>query len=515
MQKDLNVFGLMWIALTSMIGSGWLFGSLYSAHFAGPAAILAWPIAGILLLFVALSYAEVGTMLKGANNLTRLPLYTHGRLASVIISGLIWVSLVTIPVIETQGLMQYSSNYIIGIMRQDGIHYSCTPLGYIIAAILLFSFILLNLFGIRLFAKINAAFTIWKLLIPTITIVALLTFSFHSENFSQYNGFMPHGWQGVMAAMSSGGVLFSLLGFTQVIIMMNNVKNPGKYVPLVLITSLIFTSILYTALQFAFIGSLRQPDLMHGWMNISFNGDAGPFAALAVLAGLLWLSTLLYTDAFISPYSTGLVYTSTAGKILADMGTTNDAPKFFSKKNQYLAPWVSLKINFLLATLMFVLLKNWQTMASFIVAAMMASYAIGPICLICLRKLAPDYHRPFRLRYAGIIAFIGFYVCTAGVYWADYASVVKLLIISIIILVLYAIYCFKSKRASHPIDIKNAIWIILYLVGLTIFSYFGNYGGKQVIPLYWDLFYLMLFSLGIFLLAIISTKENMAHKIPN
>ena len=91
MKKNLTAFGLLWISLTSMIGSGWLFGSLYSAHFAGPAAIIAWPLAGFLLLFVALSYAEIGTMFPQADNLAHLPFYTHGHLTSLILSGLTWL----------------------------------------------------------------------------------------------------------------------------------------------------------------------------------------------------------------------------------------------------------------------------------------------------------------------------------------------------------------------------------------------------------------------------------------
>jgi amino acid transporter len=496
MKKNLSVLGLMWISLTSMIGSGWLFGSLYSAHYAGPAAVIAWPLAGILLLFVALSYAEVGTMFPQTNSLVRLPLLTHGRLASVIISGLVWISLVTIPVIETQGLLQYASNYLPNLMIQNGVRYSCTIQGHLLALVLLSSFVLLNIFGIRLFARINAAFTIWKLLIPSITIICLLTFSYHPQNFSEYGGFMPYGWQGIMAAMSSGGVLFSLLGFTQVIIMMNQIEDPGKYVPVVLITSLAFTALLYTGLQWAFIGSLQQVDLTHGWMNLNFVGDAGPFAALAAIAGLIWLSTLLYSDAFISPYSTALVYSTTAAKILADMGTTHDAPQSLAKENKYQAPWFSLIVNFLLAAMMLYLLENWQAMAAFLVATMMASYAIGPICLICLRKLLPNYNRPFRLRSAGIIAFIGFYVCTAGVYWAGYKSVLKLFIITLIGLCAYIIYFIKQKKLIAALNIKNSVWIILHLSGITIFSYYGNYEGKKIIPLYWDLAYLMLFSLA-------------------
>lgn len=510
MKKNLKPSGLLWISLTSMIGSGWLFGSLYSAHFAGPAAVIAWPIAGVLLLFVALSYAEVATMFPQPDSLARLPLYTHGRLTSIILSGLVWISLATIPVIETQGLIQYASNYFPHWVSHHGIHYVMTPRGYSVALIILMSFVLLNYFGIRLFSRINTGFTVWKLVIPVITIILLLSLDYHGKNFSAYGGFMPYGVTGVMAAMSSGGVLFSLLGFRQVVIMMSQIDNPGKYVPIVLISSITITTLLYTGLQWAFIGAMREQDLINGWRHLFFPGDAGPFAALASLAGLIWLSSLLYVDAFISPYSTGLVYSTTAAYMLASMSTMGNMPKKFSALNQYQVPWKSLVMNFLLAAIMFFVLRGWQAMASFLVALMMVGYAVGPICVICLREQIPNYIRPFRLRYCRVVAFIGFYVCTAGIYWAGLSSVVKLLIFVLSGLACYLIYFSMLKKPRETLDVKHSLWLVCYLACLGIFSYFGNYGGIHIIPNYWDLLYLFVLSFFIFWLAYFSKKPG-AH----
>src|SRR5690606_29081946 len=119
--------------------------------------------AGFLLLFVAMSYAEVAAMFPQPNTLAKLPLYTHGRLTSLILSGLAWISLATIPAIETQGIMQYASNYWPALIAKNGIHHEVSALGYFMSALLLFSFVILNYFGIRLFAHINSVFTIWKL----------------------------------------------------------------------------------------------------------------------------------------------------------------------------------------------------------------------------------------------------------------------------------------------------------------------------------------------------------------
>ncbi|GGI93162.1 APC family permease [Legionella impletisoli] len=507
MKKNLSALGLLWISITSMVGSGWLFGSLYSAHFAGPAAIIAWPIAGFLLLFIALSYAEIGAMFPHSGTLASLPLYTHGRLTSLIISSLTWFSLAILPVIETQGVIQYAGNYIPGLITDFGVYYKTTPLGYAMALAILLSFVLLNYFGIGFFARINAAFTIWKIIIPLLTIISLITVSYHPHNFTQYGGFMPYGWRGVMAAMSSGGVLFSLLGFRQVVVMMGEIEKPGQYIPLILGGSLFFTSLLYTGLQWSFIGSVSAEALANGWAQLSFTGDAGPFAALAALAGLFWLSVLLYSDAFVSPYSTGLVYSTTAAHMLSSMSSSVRAPKVLAKLNKHEVPWVSLSINFLLAAIMSIVLKSWQEMSSFLVVLLMVSYSIGPIGMVCLRKQLPNHKRPFCLRGSTLIAFIGFYVCTVGVYWAGFHSVRKLLVITVLGVLCLGAYGF-IKNTKDALDGKEALWFLCYLLGLGIFSYLGNYGGKHVLPQYWDLFYLLLFSLLIFGLAILSRKPS-------
>ncbi|KTC78101.1 APC family permease [Legionella brunensis] len=506
MNKNLSAWSLFWISITSMVGSGWLFGSLYSAHFAGPAAIFAWPLAGFLLLFVALSYAELSTMFPQADSLACLPLYTHGRLTCVIMNSLTWFALAILPVIETQGVIQYASNYIPGLVNHYGAYYRNTSLGYGLSLVVLMSFVLFNYFGIGLFARINAIFTVWKIIIPIITIVTLIIVAYNSDNFYQY-GFIPYGWEGVMAAMSSGGVLFSLLGFRQVIIMMGELEKPGQYIPLILGGSLLLTSLLYTGLQWSFIGSVSEQSLAKGWMNLSFTGDAGPFAALAALAGLFWLSILLYVDAFISPYSTGLVYSTTAAHMLSSMGSVVHISKILTQRNRYQVPWVSLGVNFALAAIMSLVLHGWQEMSAFLVAILMVSYTIGPICLVCLRRQLPKYKRPFWLRAGNFVAFIGFYICTVGVYWSGYHSVRKLLVIIILGLLGSFLYCLM-KKTYRELDGKQSFWFIFYLFGLGVFSYLGNYGGKRLLPQYWDLVYLLFFSLLIFCLAILSRKPS-------
>ena len=49
--------------LLGMVGSAWLFAPLYAAKIAGPYAVYAWIIGGIITVLIALTFAELSTFL--------------------------------------------------------------------------------------------------------------------------------------------------------------------------------------------------------------------------------------------------------------------------------------------------------------------------------------------------------------------------------------------------------------------------------------------------------------------
>lgn len=60
LQRSVGFYGLMFVSLGSIIGSGWLLGALNAAEKAGPASILSWILAACMLALLALAYAELG-----------------------------------------------------------------------------------------------------------------------------------------------------------------------------------------------------------------------------------------------------------------------------------------------------------------------------------------------------------------------------------------------------------------------------------------------------------------------
>ena len=104
MQRSIGLIGLTFVAISGMIGSGWLFGPLFAAQLAGPAAIVSWVLAGFGMLLIALTYAEISAMFPIAGGLARLPHFSHGNVVSMFIGWAAWVGYVSAAPLEVQGL---------------------------------------------------------------------------------------------------------------------------------------------------------------------------------------------------------------------------------------------------------------------------------------------------------------------------------------------------------------------------------------------------------------------------
>src|SRR5205823_12597393 len=139
-----------------------------------------------------------------------------------------------------------------------------TAQGYVVAGTLLLLFCTINVMGVRWLAETNKLAVWWKLLIPAVTVVALVATSAHGENFSAGGGFMPFGWKGVFVALSSGGVIFACLGFEQAVQLGGETRNPRRNIPLAIIGAMVVAVGLYVALQVAYIAALDPSSLSKG-----------------------------------------------------------------------------------------------------------------------------------------------------------------------------------------------------------------------------------------------------------
>ena len=243
LKRHVGVIGLLFASVGSIIGSGWLFGALNAAVAAGPAAIISWGLGGVMILMIALVYAELGTMFPLSGGVVRFPHLAFGSFASYSAGWITWVAVSTTAPIEVEAALQYATKYApftaAHTVAGETV-YTLTGLGYVTAVILMALFVVVNFYGVRWFARINNALVGWKIFIILLVVAAFLLTAVHGENFTSH-GFMPQGWHGVFTAIATSGVVFSYLGFRQGIEFAGETDNPRRNVPIAVVGSVLIT----------------------------------------------------------------------------------------------------------------------------------------------------------------------------------------------------------------------------------------------------------------------------------
>src|SRR5215470_6982713 len=100
LRRSVGFYGLMFVSLGSIIGSGWLLGALNAAKVAGPASVLSWVLAAGMLALLALTYAELGAAYPVAGGAARFPYYSHGPIAGFTAGWASWLQAVFVAPIE-------------------------------------------------------------------------------------------------------------------------------------------------------------------------------------------------------------------------------------------------------------------------------------------------------------------------------------------------------------------------------------------------------------------------------
>ena len=228
LKRTVGFYGLMFVSLGSIIGSGWLLGALNAAEVAGPASVISWVLAAAMLTVLALTYAELGGAYPVAGGTGRFPYFSHGPLAGFTAGWTSWLQAVAIAPIEILAAITYVNS--IKKVHENFAMLHATGAkagllngrGLIVATILMVVFTAMNLAGAKFMSESNSLVVIWKTAVPVLAIVVVASLSFHVGNFSPKGGphggggFLPFGVHGIFAALPAG-VVFALQGFEQAV----------------------------------------------------------------------------------------------------------------------------------------------------------------------------------------------------------------------------------------------------------------------------------------------------------
>jgi amino acid transporter len=518
LKRDVGLVGLLFASVGSIIGSGWLFGALNASLIAGPAALVSWVVGGAAVILLALIHAELGGMYPVAGGSARFPHYAFGSLIGFASGWFAFLGAVTTAPIEVEAALQYAHKYIPNLtMTTAAGSIIVTPIGYVVAGLLMLLFSFINVMGVKWLSETNKVAVWWKIAIPVLTIIVLLVASFHPGNFTAGGGFNPFGWKGIFTAIPIGGVIFAYLGFEQAIQLGAESQNPRRNIPLAVIGSMILGVILYIALQVAFTAALDPNLLAKGWGAVKFSGDAvayGPFAGLFSGLGLGFFAVLIYIDAVISPGGTGLLYVGTSSRLTFALARNRYIPELFAYLSSRSVPVYAIAFSFLCGMVIFLPFPGWAQLVGFISSATVIAYAMAPLALGALRHQEPNRDRPYRLWGGSVLAPLGFAIANEIILFSGWAVVWKLIVAIVIGFVLLAISFATSAPERRPsLDWRSGAWVWPYVIGLGIVSYFSSFGPSDAIPLLglkgatnalpfgWDILVMALFSVAVYFLA--------------
>jgi amino acid transporter len=514
LKREMGLIGATWASETSIIGSGWLFGALYAAQAVGTAALWGWIIAGVIVSILALVHAELGGMYPVAGGTARFPHFAFGSVAGISFGFFSWLQAVTVAPIECFAVMQYGSYYWHGLYNSTT--GNVTGVGFAMTVVLMAIFTAINFLAIRLFSRVNAGITWWKVAVPVLTIIVLL-FKFHPSNLGAGGGFMPGGVQALFGAIPSAGIVFAYLGFEQADQLAGEIKNPQRNLPMAILLATGIGIVIYVLLQLVFIGAIPHHLISgpSGWGGIPKASPiiVGPFAGLAGVVGLGWLAVILRLDAFISPFGTGLIYQTSTSRVSYGLGRNRYYPQIFTRVDRNGVPWFGLIMAFLLGLVFLLPFPSWHSLVHLVTSASVLMYAGAPLSLTAFRKQVPEASRPYRMPWASWLSPLAFIFACEIIYWSGWDTVWKLEICIVVGYILIGAFMIFDQNRP-PLDWKSATWLPVFLVGMLIISWQGRYCSSgpagvagaschptENLPFWWDIGVVALFGLVIFLWA--------------
>lgn len=396
LKRGLGLFDVFAIAAGAMISSGLFIlpGLAYAK--CGPAAILSYIIAGILVLPTAFSKAELVTAMPKAGGDYFYITRSMGFAAGTIAGMASWFSLSLKSAFALVGMS------IFALFLNPSFSMVTIKL---IAVGLCLVFMVINLLGIKEAGKTQILLVVFLILILVIYTLR----GFLSINPQRFFPFMPNG---IMPVLSTAGLVFiSFGGLTKIASVAEEVKRPKIHIPVGMLLAYVTVLILYVAVVFVTVGVLDIAILNNTLTPIS--EGARVFWGIPGLI-IMAIGAIL---AFVSTANAGIM---SASRYPLAMSRDHIMPVFLRKvSKRFQTPYVAITLTtvFMVCIILFldlyVLVEAASTML--LLLFMSANFAVIVMRESKLQNYMPSFKSPFYpyIQIAGIIGY-GFLIFDMG-----------------------------------------------------------------------------------------------------
>ena len=405
LKKELGLFSSVSVLAGIMIGSGIYFFSMLVLGLASNSlglSLIAWLIGGIITLFSALTYAELGTLFPKTGGYYVYLRKAYGKRIAFL-SGITNFFLSSSGSIALLALLfAQVIGYMIG--ANGGFGFDAPVVG-LIAAVVIIILSLINYLGIQYGKVVQNIFFVAKL-IPLVTVIVYGLFF-----GTQTNIFASNGSENIETGLLVSGLLFAVArtlfayeGWTNLNTVAEEMKDTKRDLPKALTIAVVLVMSVYVLFVIGLYRIITPETLAYvgsGAVEAGFDLGAVYEAFGAIFSGfdLGLLSYVVFGAIAIS------IFGSLNGSILSfprvylAMAEDETLPKVFAKVDaKFQTPWVAI-LGQTVVSLVIVLLgyDNVNFLLSIILFGALVFNTLIFLSVFKFRKTMPEAERPYRV----------------------------------------------------------------------------------------------------------------------
>ena len=373
------------VAATTMVSLTNYFGNV------GPAFIIPAAIAGVAVIFIVMSYAELATAIPGCGMIADYTLPAMGR--SMAIFGVLtgYIVLISAGGACESFISGMCANYVWGVPVKP------------FAFGLLLLFLIINFIGVEFLGRAQIILTVGMISVLVILgIGGLLGVGVTAEPLPFV--FNPYGWGTVATAMLGGIWLY--IGIEYVCPMTEEIVNPEKNIPRAMILGVV---VIFIADMLFGLAVVKYVPL-----DLIAISDIPQLVGAEVMYGTAGV-TLLAIATIFAGASSADSHMAAVPRMLYGLARDGMLPRAVAYLHpRFRTPWIAILIAFgCLSSPLFVnvdisVIMNYVSIAC---VAWLVSYIIVQVDLIILRKKYPNLHRPFKSPMYPLPQIVGILTC--------------------------------------------------------------------------------------------------------
>ena len=380
--RDLKLFDITMIGVGAMIGAGIFVLTGLAAGQAGPALLLAFFLNGIVALFTAASYAELGAAFPEAGGGYAWVRQGLSPYFGFLSGWMSWFAQAVACSLYALGFGSFAARL---LFLADVSICNCpeSTMALVLAVLAAGAFTAINFRGAAETGRIGSLLTLSKVAILLVLIAfGLIALSKRPDWSTEFVPFLPQGISGVFTAMGLTAIAFE--GYEVVTQSGEEVVDPQRNIPRAIFISIGVVVLVYLAVASVLLGAIEAPGGVPTWRFLGQHAEQAvveaadqlmPFGRVLLLIGGV-MSTLSALNA--------TLYSSS--RISFAMGRNRDLPDIFGRVHptRHTPHWAAI-FSGALVVLMALLLPI-QDVASAASIIFMLLFVMVNVSVITLRR---------------------------------------------------------------------------------------------------------------------------------